>query len=223
MPVSPEYEIATAYQQGVEAGQTGAVRSSNPYADGPTASEKSIRSAWFLGSTECQVWRQWFRHTRHRGSFTWNKAPGTKSVVVVMIGGGSGGGSGRRGAIGTVRGGGGGGAGGGFLRVVLDAGAIPNSAVVVVGAGSAGAATGPEAPANASRAKAKSRADWKRSSGPFSRHRRTMRSMGVSPDSSAGSCFRMACSASTGVSPANARRPFSISYKIAPKAKMSAR
>src|SRR5262245_8613762 len=79
-----------------------------------------------------------------------------------------------------------------------------------------------------SSANARSFADWNRSSGDFSRHRRTMRSRlgGIASravSSSGGSFVRIADMLSAAVSPAKARAPLSISYSTAPNANMSAR
>ena len=83
-------------------------------------------------------------------------------------------------------------------------------------------------PESALNANDKSRADWKRCSGLFSRHRRTIRSSAgetrcAGSDSSGGSSFKTAVIVSTAVSRRNARVPESISYSTAPNAKMSAR
>ena len=80
----------------------------------------------------------------------------------------------------------------------------------------------------ASRAKAMSWVDWKRSSGRFSRQRLTIRSRagGTPPVLSAisgGSSWRMDVIVSAAVSPWNARRRASISYSTQPKEKMSDR
>ena len=73
-----------------------------------------------------------------------------------------------------------------------------------------------EVAAVSDRAKARSRADWNRCSGFFSRQRRTIRSSpgatsGRSPAMSAGSSFRIALIVSTAEPPRKARRPESIS------------
>ena len=82
-------------------------------------------------------------------------------------------------------------------------------------AGAAASTAAPEVSLRASRAKPTSRADWKRSAGSFSRHRRTMRSSdggsARSPASMGGSACRIAASVSAGVTPAKGRRPPSIS------------
>src|ERR1035437_7435776 len=83
-------------------------------------------------------------------------------------------------------------------------------------------------PDNAPSANVKSRADWKRSAGFFSRQWRTMRSrpgeiFTVVGSISAGSDLRIAFMVSTDESPPNAGLPESISYSTAPKLKMSAR
>ena len=83
-------------------------------------------------------------------------------------------------------------------------------------------------PDRASIANARSRADWKRSFGFFSRHRRIIRlSAGEAssrgPDSSGGSCVRIAVIVSAAVSRSNARLPLTSSYRTAPSAKTSAR
>ena len=80
----------------------------------------------------------------------------------------------------------------------------------------------------ASNANAKSDAEWKRCSGFFSRQRCTIRSRaggvpGVIREISGGSSFKMAVIVSGDVGFLNARLPVSISYRIAPKAKMSVR
>ena len=77
-------------------------------------------------------------------------------------------------------------------------------------------------------AKATSFADWKRFSRSFSRQCRTMWSSAgetLRPDcvSSGGSSFRIAAIVSLAVSRLNAFLPESISYRIAPKEKMSVR
>ena len=79
-----------------------------------------------------------------------------------------------------------------------------------------------------SRLKARSRADWKRRSRDFSRQRRTSRSraggvFGSFSVRSGGSSLRIAPSVSIDESRLNARAPLSISYRIAPKEKMSER
>src|SRR5581483_8814673 len=79
-----------------------------------------------------------------------------------------------------------------------------------------------------SRAKATSRMEWKRSSRSFSRQWSTMRSKAggtLRPLSeSVGGCsFRMALMVSAEVARSNARTPESISYRMAPKLKMSVR
>ena len=103
---------------------------------------------------------------------------------------------------------------------------------VVAGAGTASvcrlAAARPVPSVIASRANARSRADWNRCSGAFSRQRRIRRSRagGVVPSgvtSSAGSRDSTALMASALVAAANGRVPLSISNSIAPSAKMSAR
>ena len=74
-------------------------------------------------------------------------------------------------------------------------------------------------------ANVKSLVDWNRRSGCFCRQRRIVRiSAGCDRTSngSAGSACRIACMASAAVKAANARRPASSLYTIAPKAKMSA-
>ena len=83
-------------------------------------------------------------------------------------------------------------------------------------------------PESALSAKERSRADWKRCSGFFSRQRRTMRSSAggsgrPGSDNSGGSSFKTAVMVSAGVSRRKARTPESISYSTAPKAKMSVR
>ena len=83
-------------------------------------------------------------------------------------------------------------------------------------------------PRRASSANPTSRADWKRSSGSFSRQRRTTASkpVGTGPAGEligGGSEFRMAERVSTVVAPRKARRPASISYRIAPNANTSER
>jgi hypothetical protein len=80
----------------------------------------------------------------------------------------------------------------------------------------------PEACPEASRANARSSAEWKRRPGRLSRQRWTILASpgGISPPSrvsSGGSSFRIAVSVSAGVSAWNARRPDSISYRTAPK------
>jgi len=80
----------------------------------------------------------------------------------------------------------------------------------------------------ASRAKATSRADSKRSSGSFSRQRLTRRSRAGGRSSrisaiGAGSRLRMANMVSRGVSHRKARLPVSISYRRQPREKMSLR
>ena len=97
-----------------------------------------------------------------------------------------------------------------------------------IGAGIAHARFGGVVPEIASSAKARSLADWKRCSGAFSRQRRTMRSSAgatARPDSpsSAGSSLRMAVMVSAEVPRWKARSPASISYRMAPNAKMSER
>ena len=79
-----------------------------------------------------------------------------------------------------------------------------------------------------SRLKARSRADWNRSSRSFSRHRRTSRSsaggmFGSFSPRSGGSSFRIAPRVSIDELRLKARVPLSISYRIAPKEKMSVR
>src|SRR5437868_4857439 len=71
-----------------------------------------------------------------------------------------------------------------------------------------------------SRLKARSRADWKRSSRSFSRHRRVSRSsaggmFGSESARSGGSSFRIALSVSIDELRLKARVPVSISYRIA--------
>ena len=92
----------------------------------------------------------------------------------------------------------------------------------------AAATVGPLSPWSVSKANPRSRADWKRCSGFFSRQRCTIRSSaggvaGAICEMPGGSSFRMAVIVSVDVGLRNARLPVSISYKIAPKAKMSAR
>src|SRR6266545_5789535 len=83
----------------------------------------------------------------------------------------------------------------------------------------------PESVDKASRAKPRSRADWKRRSGFFSRQRRTIFSSAgetfafISP-SSGGSSFKIALITSATEAPLKARRPLIISYRIIPKLKM---
>ena len=86
----------------------------------------------------------------------------------------------------------------------------------------------PDIPDRASSAKARSRADWNLSSGAFSRQRRISLSMAgemflVAVEISGGSSFRMAFIVSIEESPRNARCPPTISYRIAPKLKISER
>src|ERR1700689_3112633 len=81
---------------------------------------------------------------------------------------------------------------------------------------------------NASKANAKSEADWKRCSGSFSTQRLTTRTRpsavsGASSDIARGSSFRMAVNVSAEVGLSKALRPANISYKTAPKAKISVR
>ena len=83
-------------------------------------------------------------------------------------------------------------------------------------------------PETASKAIAISRADCMRSSGFFSRQRRTIRSSPCGTElplveSSGTSSFRIAVIVSAAVSRRNARRPVSISKRTAPSAKMSVR
>src|SRR5579864_334273 len=80
----------------------------------------------------------------------------------------------------------------------------------------------------ASSANAKSDADWKRCPGFFSKQRCTTRCnergrFGATCEISGGSSFRMALMVSGEVGLWNARLAVNISYRIAPKAKMSAR
>lgn len=74
----------------------------------------------------------------------------------------------------------------------------------------------PDTPDSVCSWKARSRADWKRSSGFFSRQCRTIRSIAglmwrALSVRSGGSSFRIALMVSTAESPLNARRPESIS------------
>ena len=78
------------------------------------------------------------------------------------------------------------------------------------------------------RLKARSRIDWKRCAGSFSRQCRTMRSIagGMPPppsDSAAGASFRVAAITPARLRPENGRRPEIISYSRQPNAKMSLR
>ncbi len=80
-----------------------------------------------------------------------------------------------------------------------------------------GAAAGPDSDDSASRANDKSRADWNRSLGCFSRQRRTMRSSAggvgwpATSVSSGGSLDSTAVIVSAGVAPLKARCPVHIS------------
>ncbi len=83
-----------------------------------------------------------------------------------------------------------------------------------------------EPEATSSSAATSSRADGKRASGFFSRHRRTTRSssggtLRPEPDSPGGSCIRIAASVSAAESLRNARCPERSSYRRAPNEKTS--
>ncbi len=87
---------------------------------------------------------------------------------------------------------------------------------------------GDEPPDKLARSKARSRIDWKRCAGSFSRQCRMMRSTagGISrpgSDSSAGASFRVAAITPARLRPANGDRPEIISYSRQPNAKMSLR
>jgi hypothetical protein len=83
-----------------------------------------------------------------------------------------------------------------------------------------GVVSGSDAPL---RANARSRADWKRSSGLFSRHLRMIRVWGPDDAGNSGVSLRIAAEVSAGVRAAKARRPVAISYRTQPNAKMSLR
>src|SRR6266545_6547429 len=88
--------------------------------------------------------------------------------------------------------------------------------------------SGDETPVSVSRSKARSWAEWKRCSGFFSRQWRTIRSspgeiFRLVSERSGGSSRRIADIVSAVESAWKARRPESISYRIAPKEKMSER
>lgn len=89
------------------------------------------------GGTSAQV----DTYTTTGSVITWSKPSGAKMVTIICIGGGGGGGGGVGGAAGSIRNGGNGGGGGARNEIIVNAGAMPASAYVIVGA-AGGAGTG---------------------------------------------------------------------------------